>query len=408
MKKDNKEVRYRHYLITSFLRPFISSFFKMSYKLKYRNHKELKENRPYVVLGNHTFNPDPIAMGLNFPFLLYYIASEQIFNLGFLSKLLWYVVNPIKKAKSVADMSTIRKVRRIVKEGGSIGIYPEGNVTYTGRTVNVQRSTVKLIKMLKLPVIFLISEGFYLSNPRWSINRKKGPTKQYVRRILEYDEYKDLSDDDLFELMNDLLFVDESKNQLENPRYYKGKNLALGLERLIFMDLDKNIPFVTYSKGNKLLSKESDFELTYLETGLVETKNKEIITLFDLENQIKEKYFNYYKNVNDKTLLYEESVYVFLSTPKRKIKLKNAKLLFYKDKISLEFKKNEMELLFSEINNISIQGKRQIIIYGNNETYLIKLNELSSPYKYLLAHQYYLFIKEGGLSINEQLYKFGL
>ena len=82
--------------------------------------------------------------------------------------------------------------------------------------------------------------------------------------------------------------------------------------------------------------------------------------------------------------------------------------MFYKDKISLEFKKNEMELLFSEINNISIQGKRQIIIYGNNETYLIKLNELSSPYKYLLAHQYYLFIKEGGSSINEQLYKFGL
>ena len=127
--KKQKEVKFRHKLITSIARPFLWLLFKVRYKYSYQKYRHLKKHGPFLVLGNHTVAPDPILMGLSFPFPLYYIATEQIFNLGFLSKLLKYAVNPIKKSKSMNDINAIRKARRIVKEGGSIAVYPEGNLT---------------------------------------------------------------------------------------------------------------------------------------------------------------------------------------------------------------------------------------------------------------------------------------
>ena len=62
-------------------------------------------------------------------------------------------------------MEAIRKTKRIVQAGGSIGIFPEGNTTYNGQTATIQASTVKLIRMLKIPVIIINMKGFYLSFP---------------------------------------------------------------------------------------------------------------------------------------------------------------------------------------------------------------------------------------------------
>lgn len=402
-----KEIKLRHYLITSFLRPFIGIFLKISYRLKYKNYKELKNKGPFVILSNHTVNPDPIALGLSFPFLIYFIATEQIFNLGFLSKLLVWAVNPIKKSKAQSDITTIRKARRIVSEGGSIGIYPEGNVTYTGRTVKIEKSTVKLIKLLKIPVIIFIKEGLFLSNPRWSLKRKKGKAKQYIRKIIYPEEYLLLSDDDLYELIKELLYVDAYKEQYTNPIHYKGKDLALGLERLIFMDLKSNIPFVTYSKGNRLYSKESDFTLTYQTDGFIKNQNNELKTLYDYENLVKLSYFNYYIN-HQNDLNYKEEIILFESHSNKKNFIGTVFLNLSYNKLKISSKKFSEIFLFDKILNMSIQGKRQIIIYINDNTYLLKLNELSSPYKYLLTYQYYLFIKNGGKNIDEQLYQFGL
>ena len=70
-------------------------------------------------------------------------------------------------------METIRKTKRIVQQGGSIGIFPEGNTSYSGQTVQILPATVKLIKMLKIPVIIMNIKGMYLSYPRWAIYKKK-------------------------------------------------------------------------------------------------------------------------------------------------------------------------------------------------------------------------------------------
>lgn len=383
--KNKKELKFRHKLITSLTRPILSLFFKVRYKYSYKNYRALKKKGPFLVLGNHTIGPDPILMGLSFPFPLYYFATEQIFNMGFVSTLLKYAVNPIKKSKSVNDINAIRKARKIVREGGSIAVYPEGNLTYTGETLNYTNSIIKLIKFLKIPVIIFVTEGLYFSNPRWAVYNKRGKSKGYIKLIIQPEEYLDLTDEELFSLVREHLYI----NAYDNPNNYKykGKKLAVGLERLIFMDLEKDIPFVNYSKDDMLLSKESDFNLKYLNTGYLIDNQYQKYTLIELNERVTKSYYNYYQH-NSIDLKVE--VLAQKTTIKSRISFKNSLLSLSKDGLVVVLNKNEtLNISFADVQALSIQGKKRIIVNTNEDTWLFKFPLDVSPYVFLLTYQFY-------------------
>ncbi len=405
--KRQKEVKKRHYIITRLVRPFVGLYFKIVYRLKINVPRVHKKDGPFIVLANHTVNPDPIIMGLSFPFHLYYIASEQIFNLGLLSHLLNYAVNPIRKSKSVSDINTIRKIKRIVTEGGSIGIFPEGNTTYDGITATIHPSTAKLIKMIKLPVLILNTKGLYLTYPRWAVFRKKGKSEIYLKKRLEVSDYENLTDDELYKVLIENLHVDAIKDQETSNVLFKGKNMAEGLQRMVFIDLDKKIPFVTYTTGNSLKSTMSDFELIYQTNGKLLTKAGKEVTLHEINNEVKSAYYAYYQT-SPLQHLFVENVEMIESLPTKKISHGKVELNLRKDSFYFIGKDGPVNWHFDDITNIAIQGKRQIIIYMANKTYLVRLELASSPYKYLLTYQIYNYIKFGGANIDEHLSKLGL
>ncbi|WP_025724835.1 lysophospholipid acyltransferase family protein [Acholeplasma granularum] len=407
MKKATKETKFRHKAVRVLLSPLLSFFIRLKYKLKFKHYKALKNKGPFLILGNHTINLDPIIMGLHFPFPVYFIATEQIFNLVFLSRVLKYLVNPIKKSKSVSDIETIRKVRRIVNEGGSIGIFPEGNTTYTGETSTIQKSTVKLIKMLKIPVIILNLKGLYLSFPRWSIYKKRGPSSSYISKIILPDEYLNDTDDELYEKIKELLYVNAYDDQETSGNLYRGKKLAHGLEKLIFMDLKVNQPFVVYSKNNKLLSKISDFSLTYTKNGLLVSDTGVTKNLIELEDELKKSYYKYYLDLKT-NLIYQEKVKLSESFPTRRSKKENYLLNLNKDSLVLEKEDDRIIFSFDSIQSIAMQGKFKIIIYLLDKTYLIKLDKYSSIYKYVLTYQFYQHIKTKGDITDDKFRQFGI
>lgn len=400
MKKRTKEVKFRHKVVKVVAKIILLPFIKIKYKFKYKNYRKLKKQGPFLILGNHTVAMDPILMGLSFPFRIYYIASEQIFNLGFLSKLLVYAVNPISKSKAASDVAAIRKSKKIVDEGGSIAVYPEGNVTYDGTMSSMSDAIVKMIRLLKIDVIIYTSEGLYLSDPRWSVYRKKGKSSSKIARIIKKEEYDELTNDELFELIKVSLYTNAYDQQKENLQRYRGKQLAKGLERLIFMDLKTNIPFVTYSEGSELKSTASDFKLVYDEYGYVTTNEGEKKTLVDMNEAVLTSYLKYYQNTKE-SLLFSEEVNVEITTRRKKDNKGRNKLEMHKSKLILSCDNKEFELLYDNIS-ISIQGKKKIIINGESETYLITFDLNSSPYKYLLTHQIYTKEKENeSISIRQ-------
>ncbi|VEU82330.1 lysophospholipid acyltransferase family protein [Acholeplasma hippikon] len=401
--KKQKEVKIRHFIIGRIAKPFVIIVLKIKYKYHYRNHKELKNKGPFLVLGNHTVPVDPILMGLNFPFHLYYFATEQIFNLGLLSKLLIFAVNPIKKSKSLSDLSAIRKAKKIVQEGGSVAVFPEGNVTYDGQTSHINPSIVKLVRLLRIPVIFYKTKGFYLSNPRWTLKVKRGYTESYIENILYPNDYEKMDDDELYEVIKKSLYVNAYEDQFLQTYEYKGIKLALGLERLIFIDFTNDTPFVTYTKKNKLLSKSSDLCLTYQSNGFIKY-NENTTNLIELNQEVIKSYLRFLKQTKEDFITLDRAkVYDFRE--KRRKRLNNHIVHLYKHKLLLISKK-EIELTFNQIINLAIQGKRKLIIYTKDKNYLLTFNKNVSPYKYLLTYQNYLSQKEG--RENGEFYKFGL
>src|SRR5690554_968277 len=166
-------------------------------------------------------------------------------------------------------------------------------------------------------------------------------------------------------------------------------------------------PFVTYSKGNKLKSHDSDFELTYLPNGKVLDKDNQLHTLVEIERQVKIAYFNYYKE-NKESLLFEEEVQLVKSFATHKEKLGRYRLKLFKERVYLTNVDNTLDFSFDEITNIVMQGKYQVIIYLPNETYMMRLDDYSSIYKYVLTYQYYMYIKDGGTSIDDKHFNFGI
>lgn len=388
MKKREKEVKFRHKVVRVVFKILLWPAIKIKYRFKYKRYKYLKNKGPFIILGNHTVAMDPILMSFGYPFHLYYIASEQIFNLGLLSKLLVYLVNPISKSKAQSDIGTIRKARKIVNEGGSIGVYPEGNVTYDGNAVTINDSIVKLIRLLNIDVIIYTTTGLYFSDPRWSVYRKKGKSSGDIVKTITKAEYDELDNDELLELIKSYLEVNAYDQQKEKLVKYKGKNIAKGLERLVFMDLNVNEPFVTYTNKNELRSKVSDFKLVYDEYGYVTNEKGEVKTLIEINDEVKMSYYNYYKNT-DKELLHEEEVLIELTTKKVKSNKGKSIVKLYKNKLVLLYDGLEENILYDELISISIQGKKKIIINAEDRTYLVTLNLDSSPYKYLLTYQIY-------------------
>ncbi len=399
-----KETKKRHYFIVRLARRILVGPIKRSYNSDFKILKEYKGKDPFLILGNHTIPLDPLIMGSSFPFHIHYFASEQIFNLGLLSKLLVFAVNPIKKKKSMNDISAIRKSRKIVLEGKSIGIYPEGNVTYSGHTNKFDPSIVKLVRLLKIPVLLFITNGMYFSDPRWSVYRKKGKSKVFVKEIIYPEEYTKLNDEELYNRLYEGLYVNpyDQKDVL-----FKGKKIAEGLERFLFMDLIANEPLKTYTIDNMLKSHASDFSLEYLETGYAKDKDGIEHTLMDLNTKTIKSYLSYYRKHD--SFSFETNIILSKNYKNRKKNYGKNKLTLYKDKLVFVNKKNrEIVLDFENMSALAVQGKKKIIIYHKDDTWLVEFDITHSPYIYLLTFEFY---KQGDAIYDDtriDISKFGL
>ncbi len=399
--RKKKETKWRHLFIVNIARLFLTKFMRRSYNYESKRHRELKRQGPFLILGNHTVAIDPLLMSLSFPFHIYYIATEQIFNLGFLSKLLKFAVNPIKKSKSVNDIVAIRKARKIVSEGGSIGVYPEGNLTYDGQTSQFGISVIKLIRLLKIPVIFFVTEGLYLSNPRWAVNKKRGRSKGYLKSILEPEDYNKLNDEQLYQHVYNELYVNAYQQDPKIP--FKGQDLALGLERLIFIDLLTDEPFQNYTVGDMLYSRSSEFSLKYLEDGYLLDQNNNKLTLIELNERVIKSFFAYYKKTQQ--MDFTTSIFLERTIKNKKKKYGKATLTLKKDSFLVKKKTNSvLTMNFADIGSIAIQGKKKLIVYHKDDTWLFVLDQNISPYAYFLTYQFYKkgeLLDEQNLSVSD-------
>ncbi len=230
---DTMKNHKRHVRTYRILKTLVLPFFKWLFRIHSQPAPDM--TGPYLVLANHNAELDPVIINFSFKELLYFVASEHVFRVGFASLLLKRYFDPISRLKGGTDISTVKEVMRRLKNGMNVCIFAEGNCSFNGLTCPIPPSTGRLAKACGVPLITYKFEGGYLTTPRWAYTMRHGRMRGYVVNVYSPEQLKAMSVDEVNAAIADDLFEDSYARQASEKVRFKGKRLAEGLETAIFL-----------------------------------------------------------------------------------------------------------------------------------------------------------------------------
>ncbi len=380
--KKEKWIKFRHTVVRNFLWVPFYVYARIKYNFKPEVFKE-DVKRPRLILLNHQTPFDQFFVGLSFKEPVYYLATEDIFSMGFVSKLIKWLVAPIPIKKQTTDVKAVITCIRVAKEGGTIAIAPEGNRTYSGKTEYIDPAIVALAKKLGMPILLYRIEGGYGVEPRWSDVVRKGKIRGYVSRVIEPEEYKDMSTDELHKIISEGLCV----NEANADHVYKHKKLAEYLERAIYTCPVCGLSTFE-SHGDVIECKKCGLNVRYTET----TELKSTDTRFDFRF-VNDWYEYQKKKVNelDTTLYTDEPIWRDMANMSEVIVYKNknllregARLSLYGDRMVVdEGGENELVFPFADVTAIAVLGRNKLNVYYEKRVYQFKGDKRFNALKYV-------------------------
>ena len=382
-KKSKKWIYPRHRIVVPFLRECFRPIARWMYHIKIEKFKE-ENGRQYLVLANHQTGFDQFFPSFAFRQHLYYVASEDIFSMGWLSKLIQWIAAPIPIKKQVTDIKAVMSCLRVAREGGSIAIFPEGNRTFSGVTGAINPAIGGLAKKLGLPIAFFKIEGGYGIQPRWSDVRRKGKMRAYVSSVLEPEEFKSWTNEKLYQHIVKELY----QNEANFEGTFTHKNSAEYLERVLYVCPHCGITHFE-SHGDTLECMGCHRKTRYL-------PNKEFSGDFPFRYVLDwYRYQENYINQLDTPALAEQplildtcDLYQVALYSKKQLLAENAQLALYGDRIEMTGSITKT-FLFAETENITILGKNKLDIYHGDVVYQIQSDKRFNALKYLnLYHRY--------------------
>lgn len=372
-------VKLRHKIIFGLLRPWFRLYFILRYNLKIGRTK-LEKGQPYIILGNHQTTLDPFILSMSFRRPIYFMSSIDLFSNRFIGRVINFLVAPIPKNKSQSDTNAIRITKTVVNEGGTVSIFPEGNRTYSGKLGYVDYSIVKLIRMLKIPVITYNINGGFGYDPRFSKVIRKGRASAGVKRIVPYSEIEKMTNDELY----NLIISDLSVTEVPTSVKFKHKRRAEYLERVLYHCPVCGAYESLRSNKEKFVCNKCNLVIEYTENLEFKSDNKDFIFRYVYEwfdYQVKQIVARKY----DDSLIYSDNdVRYFLVRFKRGRKCLNYGCLkMYKDRLTIESPKATDTIKLDTVSGMTVLGKNKLNIYVGTKTYQFKGNLRFSALKYM-------------------------
>ena len=378
--KKKKWCKVRHKFWFTIMRPIFSFLFWKKYGYKAENYK-LDRKQNYLIICNHSCSLDPFMLGKSFFRPIYFVASDDLLKNGFISKIMEHTVAPIPIRKGTMDISSIRNCISIAKEGGTIGIFPEGNRTYSGEISYLGINLVKFIRKLDLPLIIYHIDGGYGLDPRWGKKSRRGKgSRGYVQRVLSKEELCSLKDEELLKIINTNL-----SQEISPSLRFKSKEKAEYLERVLFVCPKCHALETLVSEKNAIRCKCCSLEATY-EEDLSFSSNDPSFKFKKVSE-----WMNYQKEYlkdlaieENKVLLGDEKVTLISCLEGKEKEVELVGKLQMNSKSFIIKGEKEIQFFFKDIKQVENQGKHKLLFYIGKDYYEFKGGERFSSYKYYL------------------------
>jgi len=365
------------YCILGFLLK-IYAFFK-----RQRIKRYVKIKGPAIILSNHTsFHDFVYTTVAAYPKRVSYLAAAKMFYdplLGFFLRL----ARAIPKSLYQTDPIATIKAFKILKQGGIVGIFPEGQISPIGVTLEYNPSIVKLIKKANVAVYSITHKGAYLVNPPWTGKSFPGKVETEVKQIVSREDIMNLSDADIIGLINDHLMFNTHEYNAEK-KMKTGLNDISNLESVIYHCPTCGADTLESSK-TALICPNCHSEFVYDRYGQLGGYRLDLLYR-EQERLIAEKF------VNNPDYKMSSAVILEGYSQKRVKKIGEGELLIDKTGYHYQGTANSeiVSYDFSPKNIVSLPSDlgRNIQIYENYLLYQFAFSDRRIPTKFVIAGEY--------------------
>ncbi len=128
--------------------------------------KHIPKKGGFILVSNHVSYLDPVLLGVVCPRRLNYMAKQELFRVGWFSKLLSRIsVFPVKR--NTADLSALKEALRRLKNGEGLVVFPEGSRSSINRgSLKPQPGIGFLATKAEVPIIPSFIKGTDLALPK--------------------------------------------------------------------------------------------------------------------------------------------------------------------------------------------------------------------------------------------------
>ena len=132
------------------------------------NHRErIPAEGPFFVVASHRSYLDPFFVAVAIPRFISFVTTDRAFSGRFVSWLLRRM-GCIRRKRHRSDVRCARKIIRDIDECGVVGLFPEGERSWTGGVGELKPEVMRLLlRFPEVPVLPVRIQGSYRVWPRW-------------------------------------------------------------------------------------------------------------------------------------------------------------------------------------------------------------------------------------------------
>lgn len=240
-------------IVIFLIRPVVDLFLVRAMDVRSSGITIEKKREPFILISNHFNTWDSFIVMKHIKYPIRFVATEIGF-LDFSKKIsMGFLAQTIRKRVGKPDLQAVKKIFYYLHHNYAIGLYPEGDNTFYGETVDIYASTGKLLKKANVDVIMIKQAGGYLSQPRWAdYFSKRGIVYTHTDVLISKEELKKLTTEEIQNKVKNALYHNDYEWQRRMMLPYNRRNRAEGIERLIYICNQCESVLSVYGEGHQI------------------------------------------------------------------------------------------------------------------------------------------------------------
>ena len=387
-----------------FMKPLVWFYVVLFQHVRFKKNGYKLPKGGVLFLSNHLSNWDGIYLNcMFFNRIIRFIVHDEMFKNKTIAWLSKNLLGEVCRGKTEENISDILQMRKLAKKGATLGLYPEGDIDMFGRTLPIEISIAKFVKLLKIPVVLTRVEGAGIRAPRFAKKPRHTHITYSITDVLSLEVINSLSLNELYNRILKGIVVDEYKKQSEIMyKQFSSLKRAESLELGLFYCPNCQSFETLYSKNDKVICKKCGFSAKYNRYCMMETKDDcfEYSLLTKWDDKQKEELYKRIVLQNENKPFLEEKELLFSyarSVDYFKKPLCTSQLKVFKNRLEITLDKSSEKkmILIKDIRKAILQYKDVLEI--QNKQFNIRFQNKSkkwSAYLYVLTINYLIKLNE--------------